>query len=76
VRDGEVRYVTALGATDTPGGWRAREKDGGVLIGVAHDEVLAAGVSMPHAPRWRAGKLWVLNSGEGGLGTIEPATGR
>jgi uncharacterized protein (TIGR03032 family) len=76
VRDGAVRYVTALGATDTPGGWRQRKKDGGVLIDVADDEVLAEGLSMPHSPRWYAGRLWVLNSGEGGLGTIDAATGQ
>jgi uncharacterized protein (TIGR03032 family) len=76
VRDGAVRYVTALGATDTPGGWRERKKDGGVLLDVARDEVLAGGLSMPHSPRWYAGRLWVVNSGEGGLGTIDPATGK
>jgi uncharacterized protein (TIGR03032 family) len=75
VRDGMVRYATALGATDSPGGWRDRKKDGGVLIDVAHDAILAEGLSMPHSPRWYAGKLWVLNSGEGGLGTVDPATG-
>ena len=32
---------------------------------------------MPHsAARWYAGRLWVLNSGEGGLGTVDPATGK
>jgi uncharacterized protein (TIGR03032 family) len=76
VRDGKVRYATALGATDTPGGWRERKKDGGVLLDVAHDAVLARGLSMPHSPRWYPGKLWVLNSGEGGLGTVDPATGQ
>jgi uncharacterized protein (TIGR03032 family) len=76
VRDGAVRYVTALGATDTTGGWRERKKDGGILIDVAEDAIVAAGLSMPHSPRWYAGKLWVLNSGEGGLGTVDPATGK
>jgi uncharacterized protein (TIGR03032 family) len=76
VRDGKVRYVTALGATDTAGGWRATKKDGGVLIDVENNEILAGGLSMPHSPRWYAGKLWVLNSGSGGLGTVDPGTGR
>ena len=76
VRDGKVRYLTALGATDTPGGWRATKKDGGVLIDVESNEILAGGLSMPHSPRWYAGKLWVLNSGGGGLGFIDQATGR
>jgi uncharacterized protein (TIGR03032 family) len=30
---------------------------------------------MSHSPRWSAGELWVLNSAQGGLGTIDPATG-
>jgi uncharacterized protein (TIGR03032 family) len=76
VRDDRVRYVTALGETDTAAGWRANKKDGGVLIDVESDEVIARGLSMPHSPRWYAGRLWVLNSGTGGLGTIDPATGR
>ncbi len=75
VRDGAVRYVTALGEADTPGGWRARKRDGGVLIDVHLDETIARGLSMPHSPRWYDGKLWVLNSGCGGLGYIDPATG-
>jgi len=76
LRDGKVRYVTAMGETDTPGGWRANKKDGGVLIDLESDEVIARGLSMPHSPRWYAGQLWVLHSGTGGLGTIDPSTGQ
>jgi uncharacterized protein (TIGR03032 family) len=76
VRDGKVRYATALGATDTAAGWRATKKDGGVLIDVENNEILVRGLSMPHSPRWYAGKLWVLNSGSGSLGIVDPATGR
>jgi Domain of unknown function (DUF4915) len=57
----------------------SQKKDGGVLLDVAHDEILAQGLSMPHSPRWYAGKLWVLNSGQGsqgGLGVVDPATGK
>jgi uncharacterized protein (TIGR03032 family) len=32
VRDGAIRYVTALGETDDPGGWRANKATGGVLL--------------------------------------------
>jgi len=31
---------------------------------------------MPHSPRWRDGRLWVLESGSGGSGWIDPATGK
>jgi uncharacterized protein (TIGR03032 family) len=73
LRDGQVRYVTALGTTDTKGGWRANKKDGGVLIDVATNEVLLDGLSMPHSPRWYADRLWLLESGNGGFGFVEPS---
>jgi uncharacterized protein (TIGR03032 family) len=31
---------------------------------------------MPHSPRWYDGRLWVLESGSGGIGCIDPATGK
>lgn len=75
LRDGKVRYVTALGEADSAGGWRANKRDGGILIDIESDEVIARGLSMPHSPRWHDGRLWVLQSGTGGLGTIDPSTG-
>lgn len=75
IRDGRVRYVTALGTTDTPAGWRENKRDGGVLLDVATNQVIAAGLCMPHSPRWYRGKLWVLESGDGTLGTVALDTG-
>ena len=71
--DGQARYVTALAETDTPAGWRANKKDGGVLMDVTTNEVLLRGLSMPHSPRWYDGRLWVLESGTGGVGFVDPA---
>ena len=31
---------------------------------------------MPHSPRWYDGRLWVLESGSGGIGCVDPATGK
>ena len=76
VRDGSVTYVTALGETDEPGGWRQNKRDGGILIDVASDEIIAKGLSMPHSPRWHNGKLWLLESGDGTIGTVDLATGK
>ncbi len=73
---GRPAFVTALGATDTPGGWRDDKKNGGVLMEVATGEIITRGLSMPHSPRWYAGRLWVLESGSGGFGWIDPATGK
>jgi uncharacterized protein (TIGR03032 family) len=74
--DGRPRYVTALGQTDEPAGWRANKAKGGILMDVPSGEIVAHGLSMPHSPRWHAGRLWVCESGAGTLGYIDPATGR
>jgi uncharacterized protein (TIGR03032 family) len=74
--DGQVRYVTALADTDTAGGWRARKRDGGILLEVPTGEVVLRGLSMPHSPRWHRGRLWLLESGTGTLGTVDLAAGR
>jgi uncharacterized protein (TIGR03032 family) len=76
VVDGKPAFVTALGETDAPGGWREHKTDGGVLIEVETGRVLLRGLTMPHSPRWHAGKLWLLDSGAGGFGYIDPWTRR
>jgi uncharacterized protein (TIGR03032 family) len=73
--DGRPRYVTALGETDAPMGWRAKKATGGILMDVASGEVITRGLSMPHSPRWYAGRLWVCESGAGTLGCIDTNTG-
>jgi uncharacterized protein (TIGR03032 family) len=72
---GRPRYATALGATDSPDGWRADKPRGGVVMELPGGEVVAGGLSMPHSPRWHDGRLWVLESGTGGVVRIDPATG-
>jgi uncharacterized protein (TIGR03032 family) len=74
--DGRPRYVTALGETDAPGGWRENKARGGIVMDIASGEALARGLSMPHSPRWQFGRLWVCESGAGTLGFIDPKTGR
>jgi uncharacterized protein (TIGR03032 family) len=76
VIDDRPRYATALGTTDTPGGWRADKPHGGCLIDVPSGEIILRGLSMPHSPRWHQGQLWLLESGTGQLLLIDPATGR
>ncbi len=73
---GSPRYVTALGETSTPAGWRANKAAGGVLIDVPSGQVVCRGLSMPHSPRLHAGRLWVLESGTGRVQVADPATGR
>lgn len=68
-------YVSAVSKSDVQDGWRDRRHDGGVIVDVASNEIVASGFSMPHSPRLHDGKLWVLNSGRGELGVVDPADG-
>jgi len=76
LREGKIRYVTALGTSDVAGGWREKKSTGGVLMEVPSGDILCSGLSMPHSPRWHDGKLWVLESGNGGVGFVEQTTGK
>lgn len=74
--NGVPKYVTALGTTDTPGGWRENKARGGMLMDVQTNETLVQGLSMPHSPRWYRDTLWVLESGEGTLSKVDLQTGK
>jgi uncharacterized protein (TIGR03032 family) len=74
--DGKPKYVTALGEANTMGGWRPNKARGGVLLDVESGTILCRGLSMPHSPRWRGGRLWVCESGSGTLGTVDLDSGR
>lgn len=75
LENGVARYATAVSRSDIADGWRDRRADGGIVIDVASGEIIASGLSMPHSPRLHGGKLWLLNSGTGELGTINVASG-
>lgn len=72
---GQPTYVTAPGETDTAGGWRANKRHGGILMHVPSNTVLLRGLCMPHSPRWYDGRLWLLESGEGSLASVDLAGG-
>ncbi len=74
--EGRPRYVTAVSASDSADGWRDRRGDGGIVIDVASDEIVCRGLSMPHSPRLYRGRLWLVDSGSGRFGYVEPQSGR
>ncbi len=74
--EGEPAYVTTVSRSDVTSGWRERRHQGGSLIDVRSGETITDGLSMPHSPRLYQGRLWVLNSGSGELGYVEPESGR
>jgi len=75
IEDDEIKYVTALGTTDTAQGWRDNKIKGGVLMEYPSGKILVDGLSMPHSPRLYNGKLYVLNSAQGELIEVNPETG-
>ena len=68
------KYVSALGETDSIGGWRKNKANGGILIDVASNEIISRGLSMPHSPRYYGDRLWVLESGQGSISLWDSAT--
>jgi uncharacterized protein (TIGR03032 family) len=72
---GRPAYVTAVAATDVADGWRDHREAGGLVLDVASGEPVCAGLSMPHSPRLHEGTLYVLNSGTGEFGTVDPQSG-
>lgn len=72
---GAPKYVTALGETDSAAGWRPDKATGGIVMEVTSGQVVCRGLSMPHSPRLHRDRLWVLNSGRGSLGWVNPSGG-
>jgi uncharacterized protein (TIGR03032 family) len=75
MESGSPRYVTAVSSSDVVDGWRDRRRDGGCVVDVLSNQVVATGLSMPHSPRLYRNKLWLLNSGTGFFGSLNPASG-
>ncbi len=72
MRNGKPAMATAFCETGHKGGWREQDRfNGGVLIDVRQNEVVADGLCMPHSPRWHDGRWWFCNSGRGSLSMLE-----
>lgn len=75
LEDGRIRYVSAMGETNTAGGWRDGKIGGGILLDVTSGDVISRGFCMPHSPRVHQGALYVLDSGRGALCRIDRDNG-
>lgn len=80
-QNGKARWVTAVADSDVADGWRDRRRDGGCVVDVSDNRIVARGLSMPHSPRFYQERLWLHNSGTGffghldlNRGTFEPLT--
>ncbi len=74
-KDGQPAYVTAVASTNVADGWREHRHDGGIVMDIRTNEIIAQGLSMPHSPRWAQDKLWLANSGAGEFGYIDLNSG-
>lgn len=73
---GRPRFVTVLGETDEPAGWRPNKASSGAILEVPSGQAVCRGLSMPHSPRVYQDRLFVLNSGLGHLSLVDSQTGR
>ncbi len=73
--NGEPRFVTALGRTDSGGAWRDGMAGGGILMDVSSNEILASDLPMPHSPLYENGKLYLLLSATGEVVRLDLASG-
>jgi uncharacterized protein (TIGR03032 family) len=74
--DGRARYVTACSTGDVLESWRNKQRDGGVLVDIETDAIVADGLSMPHSPRIWGDALYLLESGRGYLVRIDRQSGK
>ncbi len=73
---GRAHYVTCCSTTDSVESWRGGRRDGGVLIDIETDAIIAEGLSMPHSPRVVGETIYFLESGRGALVRLDRATGK
>ena len=76
LKDGQPKYVTALGETNTPQGWRENIATDGVLIDVQNNRTILSGLAMPHSPRMQGNLLYFLQSASGELSEYDPQNDR
>jgi uncharacterized protein (TIGR03032 family) len=67
LQNDKPKYATALGMTDTPGGWRGTKLNGGILMDTETQEIILHSLPMPHSPRLFGGNLLALLSATGEL---------
>jgi len=72
IENGQPKYVTGLGTTDTPSGWRETIVNGGMLMDVQTNELLFDDLAMPHSPKMYNEDLYILTSASSEFMKIDP----
>lgn len=74
--DGVPRYATCVAESNVFDGWRDGRADGGIVIDIETNTIIASGLSMPHSPRFYRDKLWLIQSGTGEFGHVDLPSGK
>jgi uncharacterized protein (TIGR03032 family) len=72
---GRARYVTCCGTGDSVESWRGGRRDGGVLVDIESDVIVAEGLSMPHSPRVVGEAIYFIESGRGAIVRLDRKSG-
>lgn len=75
VENGEPRYVTALGTTNSQQAWRDNKLNGGMLMDVRSNEAIFNDLPMPHSPRIYDGNVYMLLSATGEVVKVDVKAG-
>lgn len=67
----QPKYVTALGATNTPQGWRENITTGGILVDVTNNKTILKNLPMPHSPQFYKNGLYLLLSATGQIVKVD-----
>lgn len=74
--DTDRHCVSLWSRSDQPDGWRSGYLDSGVIMTIKGGKILCEGLSLPRAPRWGQGGLFVLNTGTAEFGRVDPESRR
>jgi len=75
MKNGKPKYVSCFNRGNTLHSWRKNITEGGVILDVENNTVVAQNLAMPHSPRLFNNNLYVLLSANGELIKIDTNTG-
>jgi uncharacterized protein (TIGR03032 family) len=76
IKNNKPAFVSMLGVSDEPAGWRNKKTNGGVIIDVDSGEIVLNNLAMPHTPRIINDALYVLLSASGELIRVDINSGK
>lgn len=74
--NGNPKYISALGQGNSHISWKEGMLNGGVLIDMETNEIIASELPVPHTPRIYSDGVWMLLSATGELVKVDVASGK